>query len=82
MKRIAWFLPLVLVMVACVSDVDRAQTQALHDKYHEHCREHAREVQPEADEASRYQECMTYFIVTDVNCPICAVDPHLSKVEK
>lgn len=56
--------------------------QALHDKYHEHCREHAREVRAEADEASIYQECMTYFIVTDINCPICAVDPHLSKVKK
>lgn len=82
MKRIAWCLPLVLVMAACVSTADREQSQALHDKYHDHCREHAREIQGEADEASRYQECMTYFIVTDINCPVCSVDPHLNKAEK
>ena len=81
MKWIAWSFVLALLLAACSTgaDLEHDGTAALYNKYDEHCREHAREIVGEKDEESRYQDCMNYFIKTDVNCPICGVDLHLTK---
>lgn len=82
MIRLAWCLPLALLMAACVTGAEQERMEAIYNKYDSHCREHARELAGEADEDSRYEECMNYYIVTDIECPICARDFHLSKAKK
>lgn len=77
MRGLAWSLMLALMLTACATGTDQSRMKALVEKYDAHCLEHAREVIGEADEAARYDECMTYYIKTDVDCPICALDPHL-----
>jgi hypothetical protein len=77
MKGLAWCLTLALLLSACATAVDSERANAIYIKYDSHCREHARDIIGEVDEESRYQECMNYFVTTDVNCPTCIVDPHL-----
>lgn len=36
-----------------------------------------REMVGEVNEAARYEECMSYFLKTDVDCPVCGSDLHL-----
>jgi len=79
MKKRFGSLALILLLAACVSNGDAQRAKAIYDKYDAHCREHAREMVGEADEQTRYEECMNYFVKSDVHCPICAVDPHLIK---
>lgn len=81
MKGLAWSLMLVLMLGACSAGVDQARMQALFEQYDKHCREHAREFTGEADETTRYEECMNYYIRTDVECPICTLDSHLTKAK-
>lgn len=79
MKTLAVCLALAPLLVACATGTDQGRTEALYNKYDAHCKEHAREMAGEAIEQSRYQECMSYFIGTDVHCPYCAADTHLTK---
>ena len=78
MKTTITCLVLMPLLVACASGVDQGRIDALYNKYDSHCKEHAREMAGEATEEIRYQECMTYFTETDIHCPNCAVDAHLT----
>ncbi|PLX87737.1 MAG: hypothetical protein C0619_14120 [Desulfuromonas sp.] len=82
MKGLAWGLMLIFLLGACATGAEQARMQSLFDKYDHHCREHARELAGEADEAARYEECMTYYIKTDEDCPICTLDSHLTKAKQ
>ena len=77
MKGLAWCLALTFLLSACATGVYSDMANAVYNKYDSHCQDHARDITGEVDEESRYQECMNYFITTDVNCPTCIVDPHL-----
>ena len=77
-QRAPWIV-CVLLLGACASDAERAKMTALYNKYDAHCKEHAKELTGEKDEQIRYEECMNYFVGTDVNCPHCIIDPHLTK---
>ena len=78
MKTTITCLVLMPLLVACASGIDQSRIDALYNKYDSHCKEHAREMAGEATEEIRYQECMTYFTETDIHCPNCAVDAHLT----
>ena len=79
MKKLAACLALTPLLLACAVGTDQGRIEALYNKYDAHCKTHAREMAGEAIEESRYNECMTYFIGTDVHCPYCAADAHLTK---
>lgn len=80
MRAILWCLLLALLatLTACAATPDRAKMEAFYNKFDKHCREHARDMLAEYDEQERYDECMSYFINTDLECPTCTVDSHLS----
>ncbi len=77
MKMLVGVIVSALLLTACASGEDRARVNAIYDKYDGHCKAHAREMAADADEETRYRECMNYFVGTDVNCPYCVADKHL-----
>lgn len=79
MKSTMTCLILVPLLMACASGTEQGSVHALYEKYDVHCKEHAREMAGEATEEVRYQECMTYFTETDIDCPSCLVDAHLTR---
>ena len=70
---------LAFLLTACAPADERARIESLYNKYDAHCKEHAEKAEGSPDVESLYQECMNYFIGTDVQCPHCVVDPHMEK---
>lgn len=70
---------LAFILTACAPAEEKAGTTALYDKYNAHCREHAEKATGSPDVEGFYQECMDYFVGTDINCPYCNLDPHMEK---
>lgn len=79
MKKLVGVFALAVMLAGCMAGGERAKVAALYEKYDAHCREHAQEIVGEQDEQLRYQECLDYFITTDVECPHCVVDKHFAK---
>jgi len=67
------------MLSACMSGAERARVNAIYERYEVHCKQHAKDLNAEADEQLLYDECMDYFITKDPKCPHCVVDQHLSK---
>jgi hypothetical protein len=74
MKMLIGMIVSALLLTACASGEERARVNAVYDKYDGHCKEHAEKADGSPDVESRYQECMNYFVTTDIHCPYCAVD--------
>jgi hypothetical protein len=79
MKMLVGMIVSALLLMACASGEERARINAVYDKYDDHCKEHAEKASGEPDVESRYQECMNYFVATDIHCPYCAVDKGMQK---
>ena len=82
MKRLAWALSLALLLSACATGAGNDRMDVIYSQYDAHCREHAREMVGEVDEESRFRECMTFFYMADVDCPICEDDSHFIRTKK
>jgi uncharacterized lipoprotein len=67
------FAVLTFLLTACASSKEKAQVATLYNKYHAHCLEHAQKSSEmgSPDVEALYNECMDYFIGTDVHCPYC-----------
>lgn len=79
MKILTVIILSALLLTACATGEERAQVKALYDKYDAHCKAHAREMASDADDETRYRDCMNYFVGTDVNCTYCVADKHMTK---
>jgi len=79
MKNIIGCLLLTFMLTACMSGAEKARVNAIYDKYDAHCKQHAKDLNAEADEQLLYDECMNFFVTNDPECPHCITDQHMSK---
>jgi hypothetical protein len=73
-KALGFALAALLLGGCCASSPEDKLMHALYDNFDTHCREHARQMAAEADEDTRYRECMNYFITYDTDCPYCTIN--------
>lgn len=81
LKRIAWSLSVALLLSACAAATSKDRMDIIYNQYDGHCREYARVVVGEVDEESRFRECMTYFYITDVDCPVFEDNSYLTRTK-
>jgi len=67
---------IMLLLTACATiTTEKSAERDLFKTYDTHCKEYAQKMSGEADEQTKYLECMSYFIHHEAECPYCVISP-------